>query len=255
MNFITWNVNGIRAILKNNFYEFFNAANADFFSVQETRVEPNEVELELPNNYYQYWNYADKPGYAGTATFTKHKADRVILGVDGNNQDPEGRALTLEYADYFVVNVYAPNAGEKLERLDYKLAWDQKFIKFVSDLKSQKAVIINGDLNIAHEDADIYNPEEHHHAAGFTNEERQQMTDLLAAGFTDIYRETHPDETNKYTWWSYRGHARRDNHGWRLDYFIISNDLVKDVRITTIMDTVPGSDHCPLQLILNKPVK
>nr|WP_318530517.1 exodeoxyribonuclease III [Fructilactobacillus sanfranciscensis] len=251
MNFITWNVNGIRAILKNNFYEFFNAANADLFSVQETRVSPGEVKLDLPSDYYQYWNDAERPGYAGTAVFTKHQPLKVMLGLDGNDQDPEGRAITLEYPNFYLVNVYAPAAGEELQRLTFKEEWDQKLITFVDKLKATKPVIINGDLNIAHEPIDIYAPEEHRHAAGFTDAERQQMTQLLDSGFTDIYRATHPDEPNKYTWWSYRGHARRDNHGWRLDYFIISNNLVKDVKITTIMDTVSGSDHCPLQLILN----
>ncbi|CAM2788219.1 exodeoxyribonuclease III [Fructilactobacillus fructivorans] len=249
MNFISWNVNGLRSAVKKNFYEFFNEIDADFFNVQETRVHENDIALEVPGNYYQYWDSAERPGYAGVTTFTKHKAQNVIYGVDGTDTDVEGRCLTLEYPDFYLINTYVPNSGEELQRLDYRLDWDQKFITFVNKLTGTKPVIIGGDMSVAYQPIDIDDPEEDHHKAGYTQQERDDFGRLLASGFVDTFRALHPHQSGAYTWWSYRYDERARDRGWRMDYFLVSDSIQNDVAESNILGNVMGSDHAPIQLI------
>ncbi|MDA5386614.1 exodeoxyribonuclease III [Loigolactobacillus backii] len=250
MKFISWNVNGLRAILKKNFMDVFEEQDADFFCVQETKLQAGQVDLELPG-YHQYWNYADRKGYSGTAIFTKHEPLTVRYGMDIDEHDHEGRLITLEYPDFYVVTCYTPNSQTKLKRLDYRMRWDTAFRNYVTELSKVKSVIFCGDLNVAHEAIDLKNDQSNHHNAGFSDEEREQFTQLLKAGFTDSFRYFYPDQTGSYSWWSYRFNARANNAGWRIDYFVTSNDLQPKLTRASILNDIMGSDHCPVVLETN----
>ncbi|ANK59947.1 exodeoxyribonuclease III [Loigolactobacillus backii] len=250
MKFISWNVNGLRAILKKNFMDVFEEQDADFFCVQETKLQAGQVDLELPG-YHQYWNYADRKGYSGTAIFTKHEPLTVRYGMDIDEHDHEGRLITLEYPDFYVVTCYTPNSQTKLKRLDYRMRWDTAFRNYVTELYKVKSVIFCGDLNVAHEAIDLKNDQSNHHNAGFSDEEREQFTQLLKAGFTDSFRYFYPDQTGSYSWWSYRFNARANNAGWRIDYFVTSNDLQPKLTRASILNDIMGSDHCPVVLETN----
>ncbi|WP_125982327.1 exodeoxyribonuclease III [Loigolactobacillus iwatensis] len=250
MKFISWNVNGLRAILKKNFMDVFEEQDADFFCIQETKLQAGQVDLELPG-YHQYWNYADRKGYSGTAIFTKHEPLAVRYGMDIDEHDHEGRLITLEYPDFYVVTCYTPNSQTKLKRLDYRISWDKAFRNYVTELSKVKSVIFCGDLNVAHEAIDLKNDQSNHHNAGFSDEEREQFTQLLKAGFTDSFRYFYPDQTGSYSWWSYRFNARANNAGWRIDYFVTSNDLQPKLAKASILNDIMGSDHCPVVLETN----
>lgn len=248
LKFISWNVNGLRAVVGKNFMEAFKTLDADFFCLQETKLQSGQIDMDLPG-YKQYWNYAEKKGYSGTAVFTKHEPVSVRLGMGIAEHDTEGRVITLEYKDFFLVTVYTPNSQQELKRLDYRMKWEDDFKKFLLDLSAKKGVIVCGDMNVAHEEIDIKNPSTNHHNAGFTDEERDKMTDLLSSGFTDSFRYFYPEQVT-YSWWSYRFHAREKNAGWRIDYFLVSDrikDKMKDAKIHT---EIFGSDHCPVELDL-----
>lgn len=248
--FISWNVNGFRAILNKNFLEYFNSVDADFFCLQEIKLQDGQVEIELPG-YYKYWNYAVKKGYSGTAIFTKIEPVDVMYGLGLHEHDQEGRVITLEFETFYLVNVYTPNSQTELARIDYRMTWDDEFRNYVSNLNNKKPVIICGDLNVAHEEIDLKNPKNNRNNAGFTDAERGKMTELLNAGFIDTYRYLNPDVTGVYSWWSYRFKARANNAGWRIDYFLIS-DKLKDKLIDAKIDTdIIGSDHCPIELVMN----
>ncbi|MBR6003951.1 MAG: exodeoxyribonuclease III [Lachnospiraceae bacterium] len=247
MKFISWNVNGIRACKDKGFLDFFFKEDADIFCLQETKMQEGQLELDLPG-YLQYWNYAEKKGYSGTAIFTKHKPLNVTYGMGIEEHDKEGRIITLEYDNFFFLTCYTPNSKQELERLDYRMVWEDDFLAYINKLNEKKPVVFCGDLNVAHEEIDLKNPKTNHHNAGFTDEEREKMTNLLNAGYTDTFRFFYPDKTDIYSWWSYRFKAREKNAGWRIDYFITSkslNDKLKDAKIHT---TVEGSDHCPVEL-------
>ncbi|MBF4695723.1 exodeoxyribonuclease III [Fusibacter ferrireducens] len=249
MKFISWNVNGIRACVKKGFMDYFNSMDTDFFCLQETKLQEGQIELEL-NGYHQYWNYAVKKGYSGTAIFTKHKPLKVLYGLDIEEHDQEGRVITLEYDDFYLVTVYTPNAKRGLERLDYRMVWEDDFRAYIETLKAKKGVIVCGDLNVAHKEIDLKNPKTNTKNAGFTPEEREKMTTLLDHGYTDTFRYFYPDLTDAYSWWSYMGGARDRNVGWRIDYFITSNDLQERLEGAEIHSEVLGSDHCPVVLYL-----
>ncbi len=247
MKFISWNVNGIRACKDKGFLDFFFKEDADIFCLQETKMQEGQLELDLPG-YLQYWNYAEKKGYSGTAIFTKHKPINVTYGMGIDEHDHEGRIITLEYDNFFFITCYTPNSKQELERLDYRMVWEDDFLAYINKLNEKKPVVFCGDLNVAHEEIDLKNPKTNHHNAGFTDEERAKMTALLNAGYTDTFRFFYPDKTDIYSWWSYRFKAREKNAGWRIDYFITSkslNDKLKDAKIHT---SVEGSDHCPVEL-------
>ena len=247
MKFISWNVNGIRACKDKGFLDFFFKEDADIFCLQETKMQEGQLELDLPG-YLQYWNYAEKKGYSGTAVFTKHKPLNVTYGMGIEEHDHEGRIITLEYDNFFFITCYTPNSKQELERLDYRMVWEDDFLAYINKLNEKKPVVFCGDLNVAHEEIDLKNPKTNHHNAGFTDEERAKMTALLNAGYTDTFRFFYPDKTDIYSWWSYRFKAREKNAGWRIDYFITSkslNDKLKDAKIHT---SVEGSDHCPVEL-------
>ena len=247
MKFISWNVNGIRACKDKGFLDFFFKEDADIFCLQETKMQEGQLELDLPG-YLQYWNYAEKKGYSGTAVFTKHKPLNVTYGMGIDEHDHEGRIITLEYDNFFFITCYTPNSKQELERLDYRMVWEDDFLAYINKLNEKKPVVFCGDLNVAHEEIDLKNPKTNHHNAGFTDEERAKMTALLKAGYTDTFRFFYPDKTDIYSWWSYRFKAREKNAGWRIDYFITSkslNDKLKDAKIHT---SVEGSDHCPVEL-------
>lgn len=249
MKFISWNVNGLRACVNKNFREVFEEMDADFFCVQETKLQEGQIELELPG-YFQYWNYAEKKGYSGTAVFTRHKPEQVSYGLGIPEHDKEGRVITLEYPDYYLVTVYTPNSQNELKRLPYRMQWEDDFRSYLSALAEKKGVIVCGDLNVAHQEIDLKNPKTNHNSAGFSNEERGKMTELLASGFTDSFRYFYPEEEGIYSWWSYRFRAREKNAGWRIDYFLVS-DLIKDrMQEAKIHTGIPGSDHCPVELVL-----
>ncbi|KRM95637.1 exoA protein [Liquorilactobacillus aquaticus DSM 21051] len=250
MKFISWNVNGLRAILKKNFLSVFQQQNADFFCIQETKLQEKQVALELPG-YTQYWNYAEKKGYSGTAIFAKTPAQNVYYGINNDAFDHEGRVITLEYSNFFLVTCYTPNSQTKLKRLAFRLEWEKAFLEYLKALDSTKPVIICGDLNVAHENIDLKNWKTNHQSAGFSNEERQKLSTLLNAGFTDSFRYLHPTKENIYSWWSYRFHARENNAGWRIDYFITSNILQDKIINADILTQIYGSDHCPISLQLN----
>ena len=246
LKFVSWNVNGLRAIVNKNFADIFSDFDADFFCLQETKLQEGQIELAFPG-YESYWNYADRKGYSGTTIYTKHTPLSVRLGIRVAEHDSEGRVITLEYGDFFLVNVYTPNSQEQLKRLDYRMHWESAFLAYLKGLETEKPVIVCGDLNVAHQEIDIKNARTNRMSAGFTDQERAKMTELLAAGFTDSFRAIHPDEV-KYSWWSYRFHAREKNAGWRIDYFIVSNRIADKIKAAEIHNEVFGSDHCPVEL-------
>ena len=249
MKFISWNVNGLRACVQKGFLDFFQKEDADFFCLQETKLQEGQIDLELPG-YHQYWNYAQKKGYSGTAIFTKHKPLSVVYGLGVPELDTEGRLITLEYPHFHLVTCYTPNAQEKLARLSHRLAWEQTFADYICKLDAIKPVIICGDLNVAHQEIDLKNPSTNRGNAGFSDEERQCFSHLLQRGFTDSFRYLNPDLTGAYSWWSYRFNARKNNAGWRIDYFLVSDSLKDSIAHTPIYSDVTGSDHCPVGLTL-----
>ena len=250
MKFISWNVNGLRAIVKKNFSEVFEALDADFFCLQETKLQEGQIELDLPG-YHQYWNYAEKKGYSGTAIFAKEPALSVCYGLGIEEHDTEGRVITLEYPEFFLITCYTPNSQNELRRLDYRMTWEDAFLAYLTELKQQKPVILCGDLNVAHKNIDIKNWKTNQKSAGFTPEEREKFSTLLAAGFTDTFRYFYPDAEGIYSWWSYRFNARKNNTGWRIDYFVVSDDLNERLLDAKIHTDIIGSDHCPVELDLN----
>ncbi len=246
MKLISWNVNGIRACLNKGFSEFFKEADADIFCLQETKCQPEQIELEF-EGYTSYWNSAEKKGYSGTAIFTKKKPIKVTYGIGIEEHDKEGRIITLEFENFYLVTNYTPNAKRELERLDYRMVWEDEIRKYLLELNKKKPVIMCGDLNVAHEEIDLKNPKTNKGNAGFTDEERGKMTELLNSGFIDSYRYLYPEKM-EYSWWSYMGHAREKNVGWRIDYFIVSNDIKEKIKNATIYTKILGSDHCPIGL-------
>ena len=247
MKLISWNVNGIRACLQKGFEDAFHTLNADFFCLQETKAQPLQVELDLPG-YRQYWYSAEKKGYSGTAIFTRHEPLAVTYGVGVEELDHEGRLITLEYPNCFIATCYTPNAQDGLKRLDHRMAWDDAFRAYLVSLDRQKPVIVCGDLNVAHREIDLKNPKTNTKNAGFTPEERQKMTELLDSGFVDSFRKLYPDAEGIYSWWSYRFNARKNNAGWRIDYFLVSEDAGEKITGAKIYTDVFGSDHCPVGL-------
>lgn len=247
MKLISWNVNGIRACVQKGFMDFFNEIDADIFCIQESKMQEGQLTLDTPG-YHQYWNYADKKGYSGTAIFAKKEPLSVAYGIGIDIHDHEGRVITLEYDNYYVVTCYTPNSQNELARLDYRMTWEDDFLAYINSLNEKKPVIFCGDLNVAHKEIDLKNPSGNHHNAGFTDEERNKMTDLLAAGYIDTFRHFYPDQTGIYSWWSYRFHARENNAGWRIDYFITSESLKDRLVGASIHTKVLGSDHCPVEL-------
>lgn len=250
MKIVSWNVNGLRAALNKGFMDFFNEVNADVFCIQETKMQEGQVKVEL-GEYKQYWNSAEKKGYSGTAIFTKIEPISVSYGLGVEEHDKEGRVITLEFDKFYLVNCYTPNSKRELERLDYRMTWEDEMRKYLKQLDEKKPVIYCGDLNVAHKEIDLKNPKTNRRNAGFTDEERNKMTELLDAGFTDSFRYKYPDKENEYSWWSYMGRAREKNVGWRIDYFIVSNDIAKKIKDATIHQEVYGSDHCPVELIID----
>ena len=246
MKLISWNVNGIRACLNKGFLDFFNSENADIFCLQETKCQEGQVELEI-DGYTSYWNSAEKKGYSGTAVFTKNRPLKVTYGIGKEEHDKEGRIITLEFEKFYLVTNYTPNAKRELERLDYRMIWEDEIRKYLLKLNKTKPVIMCGDLNVAHEEIDLKNPKTNRGNAGFTDEERGKMTELLNAGFVDSFRYLYP-EKQEYSWWSYMGHAREKNIGWRIDYFITSKDIEKNIKEAKIYTQILGSDHCPIGL-------
>ena len=246
MKLISWNVNGIRACLNKGFLDFFNSENADIFCLQETKCQEGQVELEI-DGYTSYWNSAEKKGYSGTAVFTKNKPLKVTYGIGKQEHDKEGRIITLEFEKFYLVTNYTPNAKRELERLDYRMIWEDEIRKYLLKLNKTKPVIMCGDLNVAHEEIDLKNPKTNRGNAGFTDEERGKMTELLNAGFVDSYRYLYPEKI-EYSWWSYMGNAREKNIGWRIDYFITSKDIEKNIKEAKIYTQILGSDHCPIGL-------
>lgn len=245
MKLISWNVNGFRAVLKKGFEDFFFDIDADVFCIQETKLQEGQVEVHY-KGYEQYWNSAIKKGYSGTAIFTKQKPIDVTYGIGVEEYDQEGRVITLELKDYYVVNCYTPNSQRELTRLEYRMRWEDEFRKYLMKLDKKKPVILCGDLNVAHKEIDLKNPKTNRRNAGFTDEEREKMTRLLDSDFTDSFRYLYPDKTDSYTWWSYMGNARAKNVGWRIDYFIVSKRLEKKVAKANIYPEIYGSDHCPV---------
>lgn len=249
MKLISWNVNGLRACLKKDFMESFNRLDADIFCLQETKLQAGQHDLDLPG-YEQFWNYADKKGYSGTAVFTRQHPISVRYGMGIDEHDHEGRLITLEFEDFFFVCCYTPNAQNELKRIDYRMSWEDALRSYLMELDAAKPVVYCGDLNVAHNEIDLKNPKTNRGNAGFSDEERGKMTQLLESGFTDTFRTLYPDLTGAYSWWSYRFHAREKNAGWRIDYFIVSNRLFERVTGAAIHSDVMGSDHCPVELSL-----
>ena len=243
--FVSWNVNGLRACLKKGFMDVFRMLDADVFCVQETKMQEGQAILDLPG-YQQYWNSAEKKGYSGTAVFTRLEPLNIVYGIDDAQYDREGRVITLEFPDFYLVNCYTPNSQRGLERLNYRLAWEDVFRTYLKAIDVKKPVLLCGDLNVAHQDIDLKNPKTNHHNAGFTDEERGKFQELLATGFLDTYRTLHPDTTGAYTWWSYLRKARLTNAGWRIDYFLASEKLRSRIESATIYADIYGSDHCPV---------
>ena len=250
MKFISWNVNGLRACVGKGFVESFNALDADVFCLQETKLQEGQIVLDLPG-YHQYWNYAEKKGYSGTAVFTKNEPLAVSYGIGVEEHDHEGRVITLEFEDYYLITVYTPNAQDGLARIDYRMSWEDAFLAYLKNLEEKKPVVFCGDLNVAHEEIDLKNPKSNRGNAGFSDEERGKMTDLLNSGFIDTFRYFYPDREGIYSWWSYRFHARENNAGWRIDYFIVSEALKNRLKSADIHNEIYGSDHCPVELVLN----
>ena len=249
MKLISWNVNGLRAVMGKGFQDTFKALDADIFCLQETKLQAGQIEMELPG-YHQYWNYAEKKGYSGTAVFTKQEPLSVRYGMGVEEHDHEGRVITLEFPDFFFITVYTPNSQDGLARLPYRMRWEDDFLAYLKGLEQEKSVVFCGDLNVAHTEIDIKNPKSNIHNAGFTQEERDKMTALLGSGFVDTFRYFHPDATGAYSWWSYRFHARENNAGWRIDYFIVSQALTPRLVSACIHPEIFGSDHCPVELVL-----
>ena len=249
MRLISWNVNGLRAVVGKNFREVFQSLDADFFCLQETKMQAGQLELEFPG-YQSWWNYAEKKGYSGTTIFSKHHPLSVTYGIGIEEHDHEGRVITLEMESFFLVCVYTPNSQDGLRRLDYRMRWEDDFRAYLQKLDESKPVIVCGDMNVAHEEIDLKNPKTNRMNAGFTDEERRQMTTLLNAGFADTFRHLHPTQEGIYSWWSYRFHAREKNVGWRIDYFLTSQRLLPQVSEANILTDIMGSDHCPVELVL-----
>lgn len=250
MKLISWNVNGLRAIVKKGFLDIFTELDADFFCLQETKLQEGQIDLDIPG-YYSFWDYAEKKGYSGTAIFTKHEPLSAAYGIGVPEHDTEGRVVTLEYDNYYVVTCYTPNSQSELKRLDYRMRWENDFLDYLKKLDNQKPVILCGDLNVAHKDIDLKNPQRNRGNAGFSDEERAQFTTLLESGFIDTYRYFYPEKEGSYTWWNYRFNARKNNAGWRIDYFCVSKRLASQLEDAKIHDAVMGSDHCPVELTLN----
>lgn len=248
IKFVSWNVNGLRAVCGKGFAEIFESFDADFVCLQETKLQEGQIDLEFLG-YQSYWNYAEKKGYSGTAVYTRRTPLSVSYGIGIPEHDLEGRVITLEMEDFYLVNVYVPNSQDGLRRLDYRMTWEDAFREYLTGLAARKGVVVCGDMNVAHEEIDLKNPSTNRMNAGFTDEERGKMTELLAAGFTDTWRFQHPEEV-KYSWWSYRMNARARNAGWRIDYFLVSEQLRPRVLLTDILNDVFGSDHCPVTLVL-----
>ena len=249
MKFISWNVNGLRACVGKGFMDSFRALDADVFCLQETKLQEGQISLDLPG-YHQYWNYTEKKGYSGTAIFTRIEPLSVSYGIGVEEHDHEGRVITLEFEDYFFITVYTPNAQDGLARIDYRMAWEEAFLAYLKKLEERKPVIFCGDLNVAHEEIDLKNPKSNRGNAGFSDQEREKMTILLGSGFIDTFRYFYPDREGIYSWWSYRFHARENNAGWRIDYFIVSEALRERLRSVDIHSEIYGSDHCPVELVL-----
>ena len=249
MRLVSWNVNGLRAVVGKNFMEVFQQLDADVFCLQETKLQEGQIDLNLVG-YRQFWNYAEKKGYSGTAIFTKNEPISVTYGIGIDEHDHEGRVITLEYPDYYLITVYVPNSQNELARLDYRMKWEADFLAYIKKLEEKKPVIYCGDLNVAHKEIDLKNPKTNHKNAGFTDEERACFTRVLENGFIDTFRYFYPEEKDIYSWWSYRFHAREKNAGWRIDYFVVSDalkDRLVDAKIHTV---IMGSDHCPVELII-----
>lgn len=249
MRFISWNVNGLRACVQKGFLDYFREADADIFCLQETKLQQGQIELELPG-YEQYWNYAEKKGYSGTAIFTKRTPLAVFYGIGVEEHDHEGRVITLEYPGFYFVTVYTPNSQSELARLDYRMRWEDDFLSYIKRLEEKKPVIYAGDLNVAHQEIDLKNPKTNHRNAGFTDEEREKFSQVLSNGFIDTFRYFYPDQTDIYSWWSYRFKSRERNAGWRIDYFVVSRELEPKLSDARIHTEVFGSDHCPVELEL-----
>lgn len=250
MRLISWNVNGIRAALKKGFMDFFHDADADIFCLQETKLSEGQLELDLAG-YHQYWNYAEKKGYSGTAVFTKEEPIHVDYGIGVEEHDKEGRVITCEYEDFFLVTCYTPNSQRGLARIDYRMRWEEAFRSYLAMLDRVKPVVLCGDLNVAHKEIDLKNPAANRKNAGFSDEERSQFQNLLDAGYTDTFRHLYPDAKDRYSWWSYIAKARERNAGWRIDYFVVSERLNDAIVEADIFDSVMGSDHCPVYLALD----
>ncbi len=248
MKLISWNVNGLRACVGKNFKEAFEALDADFFCLQETKMQEGQLDISF-DGYQSYWNYAEKKGYSGTAIFTRHQPLNVTYGIGIEQHDHEGRVITLEMEDFFLITVYTPNSQDGLRRLDYRMQWEDDFRKYLQSLDKKKPVIVCGDMNVAHNEIDLKNPSSNRHNAGFTDEERQKFTTLLNSGFVDTFRHLYPEQVT-YSWWSYRFQARQKNAGWRIDYFLVSERLAKDIKDAKIHTDILGSDHCPVELCL-----
>ena len=249
LKFISWNVNGIRACCDKGFRDIFRQLDADFFCLQETKMQAGQLDLQF-DGYQSYWNYADKKGYSGTAIFTRHTPLSVTFGIGIDEHDHEGRVITLEMPDFYLITVYTPNSQDELKRLDYRMRWEDAFLSYVKDLDERKPVIICGDLNVAHQEIDLKNPKTNRKNPGFTDQEREKFTNLLAAGFTDTFRHFYPDQADIYSWWSYRFKAREKNTGWRIDYFVASAALTPRLHDAKIHTDIYGSDHCPVELTL-----
>lgn len=247
MKFISWNVNGLRACVQKGFLDFFNSIDADFFCIQESKLQAGQIDLDLPG-YHQYWNYAEKKGYSGTAIFAKNKALSVSYGIGIEEHDKEGRVITLEYDNFYLVTCYTPNSQNELKRLPYRMQWEDDFREYLKTLDAKKPVVLCGDLNVAHNEIDLKNPKTNRKNAGFSDEERAKMTELLGSGFTDTFRYFYPDAEGIYSWWSYRFKAREKNAGWRIDYFLVSSRFVDRVKSASILSDVFGSDHCPVMI-------
>lgn len=247
--FISWNVNGLRACVQKGFMDYFKAADADIFCVQETKLQEGQIDFDAPG-YYAYWNYADKKGYSGAALFTKREPLAVTNGFGADEHNHEGRVITAEFEDYYFVTCYTPNSQNELKRLDYRVRWEQDFREYLIELDKKKPVILCGDLNVAHKEIDLKNPKTNRRNAGFTDEEREQMTLLLDSGFIDTFRYFYPEAEGEYSWWSYRFKAREKNAGWRIDYFIVSRSLEPRLKSAAIHQEIMGSDHCPVELVI-----
>lgn len=250
LKFISWNVNGLRACAGHGFNESFQQLDADFFCLQETKMQEGQLDLQFPG-YESYWNYADKKGYSGTAIYTKHHPLNVTMGMGIDEHDHEGRVITLEYDNFYLITVYTPNSQDELRRLDYRMQWEEDFRSFLNKLAEKKPVVVCGDMNVAHEEIDIKNPKTNRRNAGFTDEEREKMTQLLNSGFTDTFRHFNPELKDAYSWWSYRFHAREKNAGWRIDYFLTSKSIDDKLVSAAIHNEVFGSDHCPVEVVID----